>query len=370
MYVDRALPFGLRSAPKIFNAIADGLTWILQKRGVRLVLHYLDDFLIMGPPSSSECSKALDTTLRTCEELGVPVADEKVEGPSACLTFLGIEVDTNGWQLRLPDEKLQRVRSLVASWRRKRGCTKRELLSLIGLLQHACKVVHPGRSFLRRMINLSMIAREPHHHIRLNSNFRSDLEWWATFLPQWNGITILGSPGQSPLKLSVTSDASGQWGCGAFSSQGEWFQFPWSGVWEDAHITVKELLPVVLACALWGRRARGGRIQCHTDNAAVVSIINRGKSKDELAMHLMRCLAFFAAHFVVLVRATHLPGRENGAADALSRNRLSQFRLQVPLAAPQPSHIPRELLDMLVYRRPDWTSPHWSRQFSSILKKV
>ena len=28
VYVDAALPFGLRSAPKIFNALADGLEWI------------------------------------------------------------------------------------------------------------------------------------------------------------------------------------------------------------------------------------------------------------------------------------------------------------------------------------------------------
>ena len=80
VYIDKALPFGLRSAPKIFNAVADGLAWILQKSGVRFVLHYLDDFLIFGPPCSDECQQALATTLQVCSELGVPVADEKVEG--------------------------------------------------------------------------------------------------------------------------------------------------------------------------------------------------------------------------------------------------------------------------------------------------
>ena len=49
-YIDTALPFGLRSALKIFSALADALAWILKDRGVAWQLHYLDDFLFAGPP--------------------------------------------------------------------------------------------------------------------------------------------------------------------------------------------------------------------------------------------------------------------------------------------------------------------------------
>ena len=34
IYVDLMLPFGLQSAPKVFNAIADALEWILHQQGV------------------------------------------------------------------------------------------------------------------------------------------------------------------------------------------------------------------------------------------------------------------------------------------------------------------------------------------------
>ena len=34
LFIDLALPFGLRSAPLIFTALADGLQWILQQRGI------------------------------------------------------------------------------------------------------------------------------------------------------------------------------------------------------------------------------------------------------------------------------------------------------------------------------------------------
>ena len=46
VYVDMVLPFGLRLAPKIFNAIAHALEWILSNEGVTDLLHYLDDIFI------------------------------------------------------------------------------------------------------------------------------------------------------------------------------------------------------------------------------------------------------------------------------------------------------------------------------------
>ena len=70
VFIDTALPFGLRSAPKIFSAVADALAWILHSRGVRHQLHYLDDFLLLGPPESLECAQSLQLTLSICEELG------------------------------------------------------------------------------------------------------------------------------------------------------------------------------------------------------------------------------------------------------------------------------------------------------------
>ena len=48
--MDRSLLLGLRSAPKIFNAVADFLAWVLYCDGIPFVLHYLDDFLLLGAP--------------------------------------------------------------------------------------------------------------------------------------------------------------------------------------------------------------------------------------------------------------------------------------------------------------------------------
>ena len=107
--MDAALPFGLRLAPKIFSALAVGLLWMLHSRGADRSLHYLDDFLLMGHPESRSC---LDGFLALCEELGVPVAPEKMEGPATMLNFLGVrEIDMVAMQLWMSQEKL---RDLVA----------------------------------------------------------------------------------------------------------------------------------------------------------------------------------------------------------------------------------------------------------------
>ena len=50
VYIDTCLPFGLRSAPKLFNILADALEWILKQQGVSFLIHYLDDFLTSGAP--------------------------------------------------------------------------------------------------------------------------------------------------------------------------------------------------------------------------------------------------------------------------------------------------------------------------------
>ena len=55
LYVDTKLPFGLRSALKIFTGLANAVEWIVKLEGVDSVLHYLDDYLVVGRPKSVEC---------------------------------------------------------------------------------------------------------------------------------------------------------------------------------------------------------------------------------------------------------------------------------------------------------------------------
>ena len=68
-YVDHASPFGLRSAPKIFNAIANFIARVLACQGVTYQLLYLDDYLFLGAPNSQQGREFLTTTLQMLTRL-------------------------------------------------------------------------------------------------------------------------------------------------------------------------------------------------------------------------------------------------------------------------------------------------------------
>ena len=70
-------------------------------------------------------------------------------------------------------------------------------------------------------------------------------------------------------------------------------------------------------------------------------------------MHLIRCLTFFLSHFNVILFAEHLPGKDNVAADGLSRDNIPLFRQQVANTAENPSQLPQELILALVTHQPD-----------------
>lgn len=74
-FVDLALPFGLRSAPYIFNSVADMVEWILlNTHHLSDLMHYLDDFITAGPPDSAQCSLKLHTSISVCKKLGLPLS--------------------------------------------------------------------------------------------------------------------------------------------------------------------------------------------------------------------------------------------------------------------------------------------------------
>ena len=82
-FMDTVLPFGMRSAPKIFNAVADPDAWVCRNEGVQEALHYLDDLFVFGAPDSSECSDYLFILRSVFQRLGVPIAEHKTAGPSS-----------------------------------------------------------------------------------------------------------------------------------------------------------------------------------------------------------------------------------------------------------------------------------------------
>ena len=210
IYIDRMLPFGLRSAPKVFSAIANTLQWILIQQDIKHILYYLDDFILIASClDQAHSDKA--TLITTFHQLGIPLELSKLEGPSVRLPFLGNKVDTEAPIYCLPSNKLQRLQSELSHCIYRRSITKRELQSLTGLLQFATKIVHPGKPFLRQLYAMQNIGSHPEHHVRLNSSARADILWWHMFTADWNGISMLWNIKRLLLEFTIVSDASGSW---------------------------------------------------------------------------------------------------------------------------------------------------------------
>ncbi len=110
-------------------------------RGATWIRHYIDDFITVGKEGGGECNQNFRLVKQVCQEAGMPTEPEKDEGPATVLVFLGMELDSEKLEIRLPQEKLDRLRSTLRGVRGMKACRKRQLLSVIGILSHACKAV-------------------------------------------------------------------------------------------------------------------------------------------------------------------------------------------------------------------------------------
>ncbi|XP_066538410.1 uncharacterized protein [Hoplias malabaricus] len=141
------LTFGCKSSPKIFDTLAEALSWILLNvYDVPYVVHLLDDFLVLDSPSSppARCITSLTAAFR---RLGIPLSSEKTIGPATSLEFLGISLDSVSFRASLPHDKLARITEFLSEFLSLRRVTKRQLLSLLGHLNFAYECC-PTRSFL------------------------------------------------------------------------------------------------------------------------------------------------------------------------------------------------------------------------------
>ena len=223
----------------MFETLSTAVHWILKnKLSVATMSHILDDFMFFGPPETSKCNTYLETFMSLANSLNLPIKHEKTVLPSTCVTLHGIEVDSAAMTMRLPDDKLIEARQKVDAMLRRKKTSLLDLQSLLGTLNFACRVVVPGRAFLRRLFDLTIKVSHKSHKIRLDKAAHKDLQAWAVFLQQFNGrVLFLPNTWTSSLTLKLFSDASGFAFAAVFGS--EWLQGSFPSHWKDVNIAIK-----------------------------------------------------------------------------------------------------------------------------------
>jgi hypothetical protein len=113
--VDLRLPFGCRLSVEVFHRLSHAIQRFMAKRNYQTIV-YLDDCLVIGN-SFEECQSGTLCLISLLRELGFAISYGKVEGPSQCLTFLGIEIDIVDNMLWLPASKVHDLLTILQDFR-------------------------------------------------------------------------------------------------------------------------------------------------------------------------------------------------------------------------------------------------------------
>lgn len=346
-WLERFLPFGLRTSPFLFDLFAKGVNWILVAvLQWSVVLHYLDDFFAILP-SGADADAYGRQFDKLCGELGLMVNHTKdILGTIA--DFLGIELDSILMQARLPPDKLDRARKTVADLLKRATIPHRELESAVGFLSFAAKIVIPGRAFLRRLFDA---IRRPAAIIRLSAGMKADLLWWKTFLKDWNGLKLLRHVA-SRESWYIWTDASGKLGMGGYILKHpdllphvqEVFSTRVPSRHARKDIQFKEMTAILHAIRLWIGKLRGTRLVLHCDNEDCVYGLRKSSMRGPAMTPLRKIAMLIASHDILLI-PTWIPTKDNQLADDLSRFRYRKIANKFPqlnlLPRQRPSTPPR-----------------------------
>ena len=352
-FVDFRFPFGLRSSPGVFTRFADAVCWIIQNiYHLPYSIHYSDDFLIITLHADSS-DNDFERATQAFKDLGIPVASDKTVGPTTSLVYLGVSIDSMLLTMSVPDRKVEELLTLLDTWCSRRRCTKTELLSLTGKLSDICKVVEPGRIFVRRLFDLASTVTSGHHHLHLNTEAREDILWWSNFLPTWKRTTII--PQTYELRdsdICLSTDASKIGLGGVFGNH--WIQHPWPKtmnaltVGKAIDIDYLELFAIYAACATWGTQWASNRIVVCTDNRPIIDVWRAGTSKSKSLMSLVRLIFMEAAKHQYRLALKFVPGKTNVHADLISRFQMNRFFTTHPLADRHPTPLPDRVIQLLL----------------------
>lgn len=349
-YFDKCCPFGFSGSCKIWETFAKFLEFMVrQKANSQNLIHYLDDFLGGGKGGSDECFKLMDIFRKCMQQLSVPLSEEKTEGPCTVLVFLGLEIDSDEMVIRIPLPKVEEILLRIQEFLARKKVTLREMQSLIGVLNFACRAIVPGRPFCRRLINSICGLTKPYHHLRLNKGIRQDLLMWRHFFQNYNGVTVFHDRfwiTNEDLELFTDSAAGQGLGFGIYFS-GDWASAKWPQEWHDrgftTDITLLELFPIYVALCIWGEKLRNKKVCFRSDNMAVVYIINSMTSKSDMIMVLLRNITLKCLQLNIAIKCRHVIGRCNLICDFLSRFQPDRFRQAAPDAAVEPVPVPDRL---------------------------
>ena len=308
-FFDSCLPFGFRHGSAICQCVSDAVCHFMAREG-HDVTNYIDD--VIGHALPSKAFKSFNRLHQMLVELGFDISSRKLVSPSTSVICLGVEILTIDFTVSIPPAKLAEIIHICTNWANKNTCSKRDLQSLLGKLLYISKCVRASRVFLNRMLDL-LRSMGNQKTIHLTPEFKRDLRWFQEFVPHFNGKAFFDHP---RIDHEIELDASLQ-GLGARWGQKVYaLSIPLG--YNHYNIVHLEMLNILVAVRTWGQAWVGKTLLVHCDNAAVVSVLQSGGTKDLTLAAMARNITMEIAKHDINLHTIHIPGKFNVVAHCLS----------------------------------------------------
>ena len=317
VYQFNCLPFGLSSAPWVFTKTTRPVVATLRELGLRVIIH-IDDILIIANTESLLRDHIMGVVY-LLENLGFVLNYPKSQLiPTQEIEFLGFVVNSTTMELKLPGEKVKKIRSETGKVLQSQTVTALMLSRLIGKMTAATQAIHMAPLYYRHLQSCLREALQDTQNystpVTLTGEAREELEWWRDHFSQWNGKSLISHSST----LTIETDAS-EIGWGAVCS-GVRTGGPWSPHEQQMHINCLELLAAHLAVKCFAKDKSNLNILLKMDSMSALTYINRrGGTISPKLNRLAKDLWLWCMERNILLKAQHLRGIYNTIADNESR---------------------------------------------------
>ena len=293
------------------------------------MLNYLDDWLICSPSRRHAVSDTA-AVVAHLQQLGLSLNVEKSQlNPSQQIIFLGVSLDSVTMLAGLSDQRIVNLYQCLSHFSGQSSVRSHDCQRLLGLMAAASQVVRLGllhmrpiqRWYLSRALHP---VKDRNKSLLITSRCLRARHWWNTPQNLSRGVQL----GRVCRREVLTTDASlSGWGAvlNGVGAQGVWYP-----PWDSAHINVLELRTIYLSLCHFLPALKNKHVLVRTDNMSAIAYINHQGGLRSSALHsVAQTLLLWADKHLSSIRAVHLPGSLNSAADLLSRGRPhpSEWRL-------------------------------------------
>ena len=308
--MDKCLPFGSSISYRIFQSFSDVIAFVVTYRTGKLNINYLDDFLFVSF-LRAQCKEQVEIFIEVCNSIKLPVALDKTTWGDTIIIFLGLLIDIERQVVCIPVEKIEKsvkpIHRIQAS--KKHKATILQIQQLAGFLNFLCHAIIPGRAFTTRLYSLISNKLQPHHHVKIPTDVREDLDMWSQFLEKVDS-SVYCCPFMDFLDwtaedITMFSDASKNkiLGFGAYC-QNDWMNAMWPAGWiikADPSIEFLELFALTAGVLTWIHR-----IWLFCDNESVVHMVNKSSSTCGKCMKLIRLIVLEGMKQNVRINVKHI----------------------------------------------------------------